>query len=145
MSNEENIIVALKKLVDVLSTGKNISRDYLGYRLYKAEIHLLEIIGEKPGINSIEIAKNMSVTKGAVSQIIGKLITKQLIAKVIDPKDPRSHDLHLTENGNKVFAYHLELEKEHIKKAKDLLQKCNPNDIQRFEEVIDLTIDFINL
>lgn len=143
MNKEEKFLSALKRLVNVLSSGKNDSREYLGTRLYKAEIHLLEIIGQNQGINPNEIAQKMQVTKGAVSQIISKLISKQLIEKVIYAKDSRSHDLHLTEEGKKVFQYHQDYERENVQMMINLLHQCNPNDIQIFEQIIEMTISFV--
>jgi len=52
-----------------------------GVPLYRAEIHTIKAIGDNPGINMMGLANRMGVTKGAASQIVGKLEKKGLVRK----------------------------------------------------------------
>jgi DNA-binding MarR family transcriptional regulator len=52
-----------------------------GVPLYRAEIHAIKAIGDNPGINVTGLAESMGVTKGAVSQILNKLVGKGLVVK----------------------------------------------------------------
>ena len=45
-----------------------------GVLMYRREIHTIQSIGKNPGINVTNLAEQMGFTKGAVSQIIKKLI-----------------------------------------------------------------------
>ncbi len=62
----------LKKLIHVLSTGNNKPIAYGEVALYRAEVHILEVIEENEGITATEITEKLKITKGAVSQIIIK-------------------------------------------------------------------------
>lgn len=53
-----------------------------GVPLYRAEIHTIKAIGDNPGINMMGLAGRMGVTKGAASQVVGKLESKGLVRKV---------------------------------------------------------------
>jgi len=52
-----------------------------GCRIYPSEISVIEQIGREPGINVTRLAACLGVTKGAVSQTVGKLVRKELLRK----------------------------------------------------------------
>ena len=47
-------------------------------KLYKSEIHVIDIIGQSTGIHISEIARNFGISKAAVSQLIKKIEKKAL-------------------------------------------------------------------
>ena len=83
------------------------TRDYeTGFPLYKVEIHTIQIIGNRPGINSTDLAMDMGVTKSAVSQTLSKLLKKGLIRKTHLLTDARESTLELTDLGWNGFNSH---------------------------------------
>jgi DNA-binding MarR family transcriptional regulator len=70
-----------------------------GVNLYRAEIHMIAAIAENPYCNMTGFAEKIGVTKGAVSQTIGKLVRKGLVRKVNAPGNSRDVMLELTEQG----------------------------------------------
>ena len=46
------------------------------YKFYHSERHMLDIVGDDPGLNITEFAKAAGVTKGAISQVVSKLEKK---------------------------------------------------------------------
>jgi DNA-binding MarR family transcriptional regulator len=53
-----------------------------GEVLYPSEIHMIEAIGKNRGRTVTELCGRFGITKGAVSQTIGKLAAKGYIKKV---------------------------------------------------------------
>ena len=49
--------------------------------LYPSEIHTIEAIGNNSRINVSQLAELLGITKGAVSQMINKLVRKQFVKK----------------------------------------------------------------
>lgn len=89
------------------------ARDFgTGENLYTSEIHLIESIGKNRNLNVTELANRLGVTKGAVSQIIGKLEKKGYIIKTKAANNDKEVILQLTETGWVAFAGH---EKAHQK------------------------------
>ena len=43
------------------------------HKFYHSERHMLDIVGDDPGLNLTEFAKAAGVTKGAISQVVSKL------------------------------------------------------------------------
>lgn len=80
-----------------------------GVPLYRTEIHTVQAIGEHPGTNVTELAQFMGVTKGAVSQTVGKLADKGLVRKEHPAGNAKEILLHLTERGSTGFHNHQKL------------------------------------
>lgn len=103
--------------------------------LYPAEVHLIEIIGAHKRITTTEIAKVLSITKGAVSQVTNKLISKDLIVKEVSPIKANEVFIHLTEKGEKVFLYHREMHRDMIEKVNAELATLSPESRQALENI----------
>ncbi len=67
--------------------------------LYRSEIHTVQAIGDHPGLGVTELAEHMLVTKGAISQMIRKLVAKNLVRKEYAPGSSRNLRLYLTDRG----------------------------------------------
>jgi DNA-binding MarR family transcriptional regulator len=75
--------------------------------LYSSEIHLIEAIGENNHLSVTDIANNLDVTKGAVSQTLKKLEIKGLTVKHADPQNSSRAIVELTSKGKMAFYAHL--------------------------------------
>ncbi len=56
-----------------------------GVRLHPSEIHLMQVIKERPELNAGEMAQQLAVSNGAVSQTLARLERKGVITKSRDP------------------------------------------------------------
>ena len=139
----EKLMYAFKRLIHVLTTGKNIPFEYGLTTLYRAEVHILEIIGTQSGITASDIVENMEVTKGAISQIISKLLKKELIHKSSKAGNLKILELYLTKKGKEVLLHHSEHEKGLIEKIIPELNKCRAEDVERFTAIVQAVTDFI--
>ena len=73
-----------------------------GVLMHQKEIHTVQAIGRHPGINVTGLAEHTGVTKGAVSQIISRLIKKGLVRRARVPGNAKEVILELTEKGKEV-------------------------------------------
>ncbi|MDP5274552.1 MarR family winged helix-turn-helix transcriptional regulator [Chengkuizengella axinellae] len=101
--------------------------------LTPSEIHTIDAISCESGILMSELAARLSVTKGAVSQIVKKLESKQLVQRTPHPEDSRAVMISLTEKGIIAFQAHREL---HQNFYKELSDQLNQDEIQIFEKCI---------
>lgn len=97
---------------------------YAGYRLYQTEAHMIEQIGDNPGVNVSQLARVFSKTVSACSQIIKKLLQKKLITKCFMPENARIHKLYHTREGRRVYEDHNWLEKH-----------CFERDLEKFHDI----------
>jgi DNA-binding MarR family transcriptional regulator len=103
----EKIMNSFRKItMGIISREKRPSDYGTGEFLYRFETHVIDAIGMNPGININGIADMMNVTKGAISQVVNKLVIKKYINKVKDPANRRRIMLSLTQKGKTVFSNH---------------------------------------
>lgn len=74
--------------------------------LYHSEIHLLQCIGEHPGLHLSAIARLLGVTRGAVSQTVKRLERKQMVCREESPDSHKKVALRLTPKGETASANH---------------------------------------
>ena len=58
---------------------------FKGVSLYPSEVHLMLMIKNDIDTNATKIAKQLGVTKGAVSQTLSRLEKKDILLKTKDP------------------------------------------------------------
>ena len=105
-----------------------------GDLLYASEINTLEIIGKFPGITMTQLAQKRGVTKGAVSQVVAKLVKKQLVTKNQAPDNDKVLPLELTNAGEVAFENH---EKFHEKYDSPMIEKLNGMSVEQLDVVTD--------
>ena len=82
-------------------------REYgTGVALHGGEIHTIQAIGETLGMNVTQLAERMGVTKGAVSQMVSKLVEKGMVRKARAQDNAKEVIVHLTELGQTGLRNH---------------------------------------
>jgi len=82
MAEDHDIIELMLRACRRMEEKGKEARDYgTGDLLFRSEIHMLEAVKRNKDANASTIADVMEITKGAVSQIIQKLIVKKLLTK----------------------------------------------------------------
>lgn len=71
-----------------------------------AEAHCIDRIGSMDPSNVTKIAAAMSMTRGAISKITKKLLSKELIDSYQKPGNSKEIYFRLTEQGQKVYTEH---------------------------------------
>lgn len=108
--------------------------------LTPSEIHTIDAIGNKDGIIMSELADRLGVTKGAVTQLVGRLEAKELIIRTPHPEDSRSFILSLTEKGKNAYKAHEQLHLDFYKHLNDLLSQ---EEIAIFEKAVEKLIAYL--
>jgi DNA-binding MarR family transcriptional regulator len=84
-------------------------RDFgTGDKLFPSEIHVIEAIGNHPGINMTELAAKLGVSKPAVTQMVGKVAGKRLLRRYKTAHNKKEVLVTLTEKGEIAFLGHRE-------------------------------------
>jgi DNA-binding MarR family transcriptional regulator len=77
----------IMQMVDrILQIEKRKHVDVDGVELYPSEIHLMLHVADEGATNLTRIAERLGVTKGALSQTLGRLEQKRMLLKSKDPK-----------------------------------------------------------
>lgn len=102
--------------------------------LHNAEIHTIVAIKENEGISITGLAKELDITKGAVSQIVNRLYKKGTVKKDQDPTNKSRLILGLTDDGETAYKYH---EKNHEIYLNPLVEKLDHMDETTQEIIYD--------
>ncbi|MFH2063940.1 MAG: MarR family transcriptional regulator [Pseudomonadota bacterium] len=107
MDIAKDLVIRFYRLMNKLNELEKSAYDFgVEEKLYPSEIHTIEAIGNNSGINVTELAKNLCITKGAVSQMIGKLHKRGFINRVRSMDNDKEVLLILTDKGKKAFEGH---------------------------------------
>ncbi len=74
--------------------------------LHSSEIHMIEVIGEQRDLSVSDLARQLGITKGAVSQTIKKIEKKGMIVKDADPDNASRALVSLTAKGKLAYYAH---------------------------------------
>ncbi|OPJ62110.1 MarR family winged helix-turn-helix transcriptional regulator [Clostridium oryzae] len=138
MENEESLMNQIDRIIHKYTQMEKKKRHYgANICLTFAEIHTIDSIGSNDGINITQLALLRGITKGAVSQMIYKLMDKGFVIKQVSPKSDAEIILKLTELGKKVYDAHLNFHKEKNKLIRSKLEKVSKEDYLKLKGAMD--------
>jgi DNA-binding MarR family transcriptional regulator len=106
--------------------------------LYPAEVHLITLIGANPGIGVTELALKGGVTKGAVSQMAQKLVSKGVITKEQDRVVGTRVIFNLTSKGKVAFYSHERMHEEINRELFAFVSSLGPAQFGVLEQFLNL-------
>lgn len=121
---------AVEELSSIMREYDSSQHIYGGYKLYQTEAHMIERIGNNPGISVTRLAVLLDKSVSACSQIIKKLLQKDFVTQYLLPENARVRKLYLTSAGKKVYRDHRRLE-----------NRCYRRDVKEFQDISDPEID----
>lgn len=133
---QEIIEIFHRLLVKFQNREKRPNNFGTGELLYRFEIHVIDAIYRKPGINVSDLSIELMVTKGAISQVINKLEKKGYIQKAKDPVSNKIIYLTLTQKGEFVAVNHIKF---HRKMIENFMKSTGT----RSKEEIDTLLSFL--
>jgi len=126
----EEIIALFIKLSNKYQALEKIPVDYGdGKTLYHSERHMLDAIGDNPAMNVSEFARNIGVTKGAVSQVVKKLEEKQVVRRYKQAENDKEVFIELTNLGKEIYNKHQETNEESLIPLHDELLKYSDDKV----------------
>lgn len=99
-----NYLNSFFQFQELESEARNYGTDQV---IHNSEIHMIKTIRDSGNEHVTAIAEYLGVTRGAVSQIVGKLEKKGLVERRIDPENNSRHILNLTEKGEAANGEHM--------------------------------------
>jgi len=107
----------------VLTISDNVGKNYgTGDNYTPVETHTVSYIADHPGCTATEIAYNWGKTIGAVSQIIKKLRSYELVTAYRDVNDEKRVLLSLTEKGKELDRCHRIFDEQSIGQVYEYLE-----------------------
>lgn len=92
-----------------------------GIEMTHRELHVIQALGERKGINITELGNHFGVTKSAASQMVTKLVKKGLVEKESAAHSNKALQLTLTQRGWLAFRIHEKFHGQHMTDVVDRL------------------------
>lgn len=116
-SLQQYVIRDFIKLTERIANGKNNLLQLGGGEMsfYRGEIHMIQMIGDEPGIFISEMARAFHITRAVVAKTVRKLEERGYVMKQEDEEDRKRLRLYLTGQGQRAYdlhrQYHLEVDR----------------------------------
>ena len=92
---------------DLMAEYDSLPHRYGKEVLYQAEAYIINWIGRKPDITTTELSEVLNKTASACSQIVKKLVEKNLVVQTRNQQNKRQYNLRLTCDGEDVYRGHI--------------------------------------
>ena len=112
--------------------------------LTQPEIHTIAIVGDSEGINITQLAKVRGITKGAVSQMVNKLVDRDLMEKRVSPDSDAAVCLYLTKKGKAARNDHRKMHENMgtmYEAMLDQIPESTLDSMRQFLEAFDRALD----
>jgi len=141
----EEILQKLEKVIVRMESMHTPSLSFgTGVLMHTKEIHTVQAIGQHSGINVTKLAEHTGVTKGAVSQILKKLIRKGLVWKTHAPGNDKEVVLELTNLGRIGFQNHEKFHMDTLNIAREYYGDQLKSKLERINLAVDDIYKMLN-
>ena len=105
-------------------------------KVYRSEMHFLDVVGSQTGINTTQLASTLAITKGAVTQNMNRLIKKELVFRKISDFKKNEIEIYLTDEGKQVFEEHRRYHREMLGQIEKCFNDMSPQEITHLESLL---------
>jgi DNA-binding MarR family transcriptional regulator len=128
-----------------VSAYESIPRKYgIEDKIYMVEAHTINLIGNEKHTTASQLAMVTNKSKSSVSQIIDKLIKKDLVTALKNPEDNRKLILKLTDKGRHVYEYHKKLDKKEYDILLNKLDQFSTEDFLHYIKISTVLLENID-
>ncbi len=132
----DDVLIQFLRIINKYNRFDKVPMDFgIEDKLFPIEIHTIDAIGKNPEINVTKLAQITGVTKGAVSQKIRILESKELVRKVKGVQNNKEIQLELTEKGWLAYEGH---ELFHSEMYLDIIQEMKDLTVDQYEMYGDM-------
>lgn len=109
--------------------------------LFMAEAHIIQAIGENPGLSLNELAEKTYRTKSAMSMMVKNLVRKKLVKRKRDIEDNRRYIINLTKKGKIVFDFHERLDEKNYGEILNSMREISDislEELEKFNSILNI-------
>lgn len=128
----DELIDSFDEGCDLCTRYDSMPHQYGGEILYQSEMHFLQAVGNTPNITITLISQQLGKTKSACSQMVRKLIKKELIVQKRNQNNNREYYLNLTPKGVDIYYAHEEFDKKCLTRTYDSLTDFSDEELQAY-------------
>lgn len=127
----------------ISSTSKRFKSFGTDVDIYRTEIHIIQLIGDRSELHISEIARLIGVTKGTISQIVKRLETKGLVKKTIDLSNNTKQLTSLTPKGVVAYKAHVDYHNYKHAEMEHFLSTLNDENLNTLKTFLNKAYEMI--
>ena len=131
----KELLQSFDKGYELCSEYDSMPHQYGDEVLYQSEMHFLEVVGDTPSITITVISQQLGKTKSACSQMVRKLVKKELLTQERNEKNNREYYLNLTERGKEIYEVHKEFDEKCIQRTYKSLADFSEEELRSYISV----------
>jgi len=137
MEKHQELLIALRKVIRAIGLHSKHLNKTSG--LTSPQLIIMQDIDKTPGVNSGQVAKNVTLSAATVTNIIDRLESKNLVSRERNTQDKRKVSLYLTENGKAILLNAPQPLQEHfIENFSNLAQWEQSQILSSMERIADM-------
>lgn len=141
---ETEVVDAFIALTESIANSRANVLDFgEGMVFHRGEIHVVKMVGDRPGLYSSEIARLFGIGRAAVRKTLLKLEERGLIVREQDPSNKKIHRLFLTEKGERAYKCHEEYHDRHDKALFDCVAGMSEDQLEAVRDFLGHALDLI--
>lgn len=128
-SKTRPVVMQFTRMVNQWKAYERRAHALAGDLFMAGELQVLKVVAEFPAKNTTELAAELGVTKGAVSQAVGKLASRGYLEKYRAPDNDRESYTRLTLAGSRVYQAHMAQVEAQLAIFERLLSEAQPSEV----------------
>lgn len=131
---ENNILLLFEEFLEKQDLLSKLTEEEVLHEYGYSEIHVIQAVGNLETPNVTAIADYLKLTKGAVSKITRKLMSKGVLASYAKPDNKQKIFFRLTSSGRVLFDEHDRRHQLWLKRDRQFLQQYPPEQLAGISE-----------
>lgn len=136
----EKYMLLVEKISNTTNTFKSFDTDV---NIYRSEIHVIQIIGDRKALHISELSRLLGITKGTVSQIVKRIENKGLVKKQVDENNNTRQLVRLTEKGIAAYNAHVAYHRQNHNEMENFLDTLSTEQKTAVEEFLSRASEMI--
>ncbi|AMG61857.1 MarR family transcriptional regulator [Staphylococcus sp. HMSC068D08] len=144
MDMQRKVILMLQKFIierENADKRRKYRRENENLDLSLTQFHIIELIDKNDKINNKFLAKELNLSKPAVTKSIKKLLSKNLVVELNNEENKREIYYKLTKKGEKLSFIHDDLHKKAVKKYEEVLKVFDDKEMETIIEFLQRSVD----
>ena len=104
---------------------------------YHSERHMLDVMRDHPELNITDLARQMGVTKGAISQVVAKLEQKGAVERYKGTEDDKQVLVRLTQLGQIITTHHHEVNERTVQELSTFIEDRSHDQVEFLCDVFE--------
>ncbi|WP_368864800.1 MarR family winged helix-turn-helix transcriptional regulator [Staphylococcus lugdunensis] len=141
---QRKVILMLQKFIierENADKRRKYRRENENLDLSLTQFHIIELIDKNDKINNKFLAKELNLSKPAVTKSIKKLLSKNLVVELNNEENKREIYYKLTKKGGKLSFIHDDLHKKAVKKYEEVLKVFDDKEMETIIEFLQRSVD----